>query len=158
MAVRSTWGAARLLRLVAAGIVAFVALFWDEALLAAPIVVATGTVGPAWTMVVGTAVFTAGGFGLSLAAVALAARRGEPPGWLERDRGGARSRWGRAVLGSGTLVGGGVAAFLLGPIVTTWLLWKARPSLRVPLVAGATSLFFGLTFVATYVGLWSLVF
>ena len=145
--------------------VGFVAYtLWEEALLSGPVVAATGVIGPWPAFVTFTTLYGTGGFILTLLVVRAYARRlgGRPSRlqrWVEREAASKHQRWARRLLERGRWLGFAIASFALGPIVTTWLLFAAgRYRDKVVTVAVASSVIFGVTFVAPYVGIGRLLF
>jgi hypothetical protein len=141
-----------------AGALATAALYvWDDLLFAAPIVAVTAAAGPWIAFAVFSCVYALGSFALAMLAVRAYEHLsgGEPSRmarWLERSAGGRRSRLARRLLATGKLVGFVVCSFLLGGILTTWLIRYSGRNRAIVAVAGWSSAIFGVTFTAFYVG------
>ncbi|MEJ7582979.1 MAG: hypothetical protein WKF43_02615 [Acidimicrobiales bacterium] len=130
---------------------------WDDALFAAPIVVTVGVLGtvPAF-LILGT-LYGVVNWIVALLAVRAYDRRthGEPSRletWIEAQVAGRRGAWAQRVIASGKVVGFVVASFVLGGIVTTWLMRYMGERKRIGMIAVASSAIFAITFVGFYSG------
>lgn len=140
-----------------AGALAVAALYvWDDVLFAAPVVAVTATVGPWVAMAVFSVVYGLGSFVLALLAVRAYERwsGGEPSrlaSWLESRTRGRRSRLAHRLVDSGKVLGFVASSFLLGGIVTTWLIRYSGRSRGIVAVAAASSAVFAVSFTGWYV-------
>lgn len=146
-----------LLGWVAAGL-SFVLLYlWDDVLFAAPIILAVRLVGTVPAFVVLTLVYGVASWALAMLAVRTFDRRAHGghsrlEAWIERQAEGRRGGWVKGLITSGRIVGFLLASFLLGGIVTTWMVRYAGRRDRIGLIAVASSGIFALTFVGFYSG------
>jgi len=142
-----------------AGVLATVALYvWDDLLFAAPIVAVSAAAGPWTAFAIFSVVYALGSFVLALLAVRAYEHLsgGEPSrlaAWLQQRAGGRRSRFARRLLATGKLAGFVVCSFVLGGILTTWLIRYSGRTRGLVAVAAWSSAIFGVTFTALYVGL-----
>lgn len=145
-------------------VISVVALYlWDDALIAFPIVAGVRIMGLWSALAVFSVVYAAGSFGLSLWVVRLYERRAAGGSsrfadWVERQSEGTRSGWIRRLLLSGQVVGFVASSFLLGGIVTTFLIRYSGRTRHLARLAAASSAIFGVTFVGTYSGVGKLAF
>jgi hypothetical protein len=144
----------------AAGVAAL--YVWDDLLLAAPIVAAASVWGAFSAWIIFSILY--GGGSLVFATMAVHAydrvRSGKPSRlahWLQSHTEGRRGSWGRRLIDGGQLVGFVLSSFLLGGIVTTWLVRVVRPDKPVMATAVASCTIFGVTFTAQYAGIAALV-
>ena len=144
----------------AAGVAAL--YVWDDLLLAAPIVAAASVWGAVSAWIIFSILYAGGSLAFSLMAVRAydRYRSGEPSrmaGWLQSQTEGRRGGWGKRLVGGGQMVGFVLSSFLLGGIVTTWLVRVLRPDKPVMATAVASCAIFGVTFTAQYAGIAALV-
>jgi hypothetical protein len=163
--VRAGPARSQLQRLLA-GIVALAVVvgLWiaNDALFAAPIAAVTKVAGAWVAFVLFAGVYSLGGFILALLALRAYERysRGEPSRlalWLERQAASPRVRWARPLAQGGRVVGFVVASVVAGGVVTTWLIRYSGQRERLVAIAAASSIIFGVTFAATYAGLFNFV-
>jgi hypothetical protein len=142
----------------------FVALYlWDDAIFAAPVVAATRILGALPAFLALALVYGIASFVIALIAVRAYDRRteGAPSRlarWLERQSSMRRGRWARPMATSGRALGFVISSFVLGAILTTWLLRYSGQRERITLYAALSSAIFAITFVGSYSGLAQLVF
>jgi hypothetical protein len=148
---------------VAAGAVVVALYIWDDALLAGPVVAATGFLGPAAAFLIFATLYTLVSFALALLGVRAYDRwtSGRPSRlaqWLDRQRGERRAGWAQRLLTSSRVFGFIVSSFVLGGIVTTFLVRYGGRRSHLERVAFLSSLVFGITFVGAYTGIAHAVF
>ena len=154
-----------------AGATVLVLYVWDDAIFATPVVVATRWWGAATAFVTLFIAYAAGSWLVAVLGVrtydrSVATRAAgrdlsdesdpDRPSrlarWIDHQAGGRRGPWGKRLVASGELVGFVVASFLLGGIVTTWLVRLSGRRHRMGLVAIASSTIFAISFVGFYSG------
>jgi len=156
--------AARRVAVTVLGTAAVVALYlWDDALLAAPVIAMTGLAGAGAAIAVLGPLYALGSFGLAMLAVRAYNRQaaGHPSrlaARLSAHHVTRRSGLARRLLDSGRVLGFVAASFLLGAILTTWLVRYAGRREGIERVALLSSLVFGLGFTAFYTGIAEAVF
>jgi hypothetical protein len=135
---------------------------WDDLLLAAPVIAVASLWGafPAWALF--SALYAGVSLVLALAVVAAHDRwtEGRPSRlaeWLHHQGERRRGMWGRRLIGGGQFLGFVLASFLLGGIVTTWMVRILRPDRPVLRTAVASCCIFGVAFTAQYAGIAALV-
>lgn len=143
---------------LAAGAVAVVAVYlWDDLIFAAPVVATAGWIGPAAAFAVFAPLYALGSWVLAMVAVRSYERSaGDRPNrlasWLEAQRERQRGTWARRLLDSGKLVGFVISSFLIGGILTTWILRYSGRREGIARLAAWSSAIFGVTFVGLYSG------
>lgn len=145
------------------GLVAVATLYlWDDLFWAAPIVAVSRRVGPLWTFVSFVLLYGLGSFVISLWIVRLHdARSGSRSGvrtsrlaqWLDRQEQRARKRRTVRMLAAGRALGFALSSWLLGAIVTTWLLLHLDRRRNITSRSALSSAIFAVTFVGSYVGI-----
>ena len=151
--------------LAACGAVVSVILLyvWDDALFAAPIVAGTSWLG-AWTaFVVFGLLYGVVSFVLAMAAVRAydrrsAGRENRLAQWVEKQSRSQRAGWIGNLLTSGKIVGFVLSSFLIGGIVTTFIIRLSGRQKHLTGLAAVSSAIFSLTFVGLYSGVGRLVF
>lgn len=147
-----------------AGALTVVALYiWDDVLLAGPIVAVTAMAGSVVAFPLFASVYALVSFVLAMAGVRAYERltQGSPSRfaqWLTRQREARRAAWAQRLLDSGKVVGFVAASFLLGGVVTTFLIRYGGRREGIERIAGLSSVIFALTFTAVYTGLAHAVF
>jgi hypothetical protein len=150
--------AARILSAVAAALSVVALYVWDDALLSGPVIAMTGLVGPLPSFALFATVYTVASFFLALLGVRAYDRwtTGQPSRfarWLTRQREARRAVWSQRLLDSGKAIGFVVSSFLLGGVVTTFLIRYGGRRDGIEAVALGSSLVFGVMFTAVYTGL-----
>jgi hypothetical protein len=143
---------------IAAGVSVAVLYIWDDVLLAGPIVAVTGLAGPITAFALFASVYALASFVLAMAGVRAYERwtRGAPSRfarWLTRQREARRATWARRLLDSGKVAGFVASSFLLGGIMTTFLIRYGGRRDGIERIALLSSVIFGVTFTAAYAGL-----
>lgn len=136
------------------------AAIWDEVLFAAPVLFAAARHGLWVTLAVVVPAYWVIGSGLSMLVVRPAARR--QPGWLagvvqtltERTEG---SRFRRQML-TGSVLGFVLASWILGGILTSYILAITGLRLRLRTWVVAANAIWAVTFTAQYAGVGALIF
>lgn len=136
--------------------------FAGDVVLAAPIAAATKLGGSWFAFVVFSVVYSVGSFVLALLALRAYERysRGEPSRlatWLDRQATSPRARWARPLAQGGRVVGFVVGSIVIGGVLTTWFIRYSGRRQGLVAVAAASSTIFGVTFTATYAGLFHFV-
>jgi hypothetical protein len=146
------------------GALSIVAVYlWDDALFAAPIIAATSWLGAVPAFLILSVVYSLASLVLALLAVRVYDRRtGNEPSrfarWLEHQGESRRSSWVKRLLLSGKIVGFVLSSFLIGGIVTTFLIRYSGRTDRITTLAVLSSVIFGVTFVGFYSGIGRIVF
>lgn len=145
------------------GIAGFLVLYiWDDLLFAAPIIAAVPFLGVVPTFVL----FSLGLGGLNFIGGLLAVRaydrfsRGDPSrieAWLSKQATSRRGQWAEKLIRSGKALGFIASSFLLGGVVTTWIVRYLGRREHIKSVALASSAIFAVTFVGLYSGLGKLL-
>ena len=147
------------------GALSIVAVYlWDDALFAAPIIAATSWLGAVPAFLVLSVVYSLVSLVLALVARSRVRhagpainRVGSPAGSNIRARAGAPAGSSRLLL-SGKIVGFLLSSFLIGGIVTTFLIRYSGRTDRITTLAVLSSVIFGVTFVGFYSGIGRIVF
>ena len=134
----------------------------NDVVLAAPIAGVTKVAGAWVAFVLFAAIYSLGGFVLALLALRAYERysRGEPSKlalWLDRQAASPRVRWTRPLAQGGRIVGFVAASLLAGGVVTTWFIRYSGQRDGLVAIAATSSIIFGVTFAATYAGLFHFV-
>jgi hypothetical protein len=149
-----------------AGLVAIAVIIglWisNDALLAAPIAGVTKLAGAWVAFMLFAGIYSVGSFVLALLALKAYERysRGEPSklaSWLDRQAASPRVRWAKPLAQGGQIVGFVVASVVAGGVVTTWLIRYSGRRDGLVAIAAVSSAIFGVTFAATYAGIFRLV-
>lgn len=135
---------------------------WDDLLLAAPIVAVASVWGAFTAWLLFSVLYGTASLALALMAVSAhdrmtSGRSSRLAHWLAAQSAGRRGRWGRRLINGGQLVGFVMSSFLLGGIVTTWMVRIIRPDKPAFTTAMASCAIFGVTFTAQYAGIAALV-
>lgn len=135
------------------------AAIWDEVLFAAPVLFATAKFGPWLTLAVVVPAYWVIGSGLSLLVVAPAARG--QPGWLARvvqtlTERTESSRFRRHLL-TGSVLGFFLASWILGGILTSYILAITGLRLQLRRWVIAANAIWAVTFTAQYAGVGALI-
>jgi hypothetical protein len=136
---------------------------WDDALFAAPIVAGTRWLG-AWTaFIVFSVIYGVVSFTLAILAVRAYDRRSggrenRLARWVERQSHSQRAGWIGGLLTSGKVVGFFLSSFLIGGIVTTFIIRLSGRRDHLTGLAAASSAIFSLTFVGLYTGVGRVIF
>ena len=136
---------------------------WDDALLAAPVVAVTGLAGPWMAFGIFSILYSIGSYVLAMLAVRAYERRAAGGSsrlseWLTHQGQRRRASWARGLLESGKVLGFVVSSFLLGGIITTWLIRYSGREEGIERIAAMSCLVFGVTFTAMYTGIAQAVF
>lgn len=143
----------------AGGLVAVAVLYlWDDLFWAAPVVAVSRRVGPLWAFVVFTLLYGWGSFVISLWIVRVhdarsGGRSSRLARWLDRQEQRARTRRTVRMLAAGRALGFVLSSWLLGAIVTTWLLLHLDRRRNITARSALSSAIFAVTFVGSYVGI-----
>jgi len=156
---------------VLAGATVLILYVWDDAIFASPVVAATRWWGPVTAFATLSITYAIGSWLVAMLGVRTFDRSvGTRPGgvdpadgstahgssrlvrWIDHQAAGRRGPWGSRLVASGELVGFVLASFLLGGIVTTWLVRLSGRRQRIALVAVASSTLFAISFVGFYSG------
>jgi hypothetical protein len=134
----------------------------NDVVLAAPIGAVTKLAGAWFAFVVFAAVYSIGSFLLALLALRAYERysRGEPSRlatWLDRQASSPRARWARPLAQGGRVVGFVVGSVLVGGVLMTWFLRYSGRRQGLVGAAALSSTIFGVTFAATYAGIFHFV-
>jgi hypothetical protein len=148
---------------VVAGVSVAVLYVWDDVLLAGPVVAVTALAGPVVAFALFASVYALVSFVLAMAGVRAYERwtRGTPSKfahWLSRQREARRATWARRLLDSGKVAGFVASSFLLGGIMTTFLIRYGGRRDGIERIALLSSVIFGVTFTAAYAGLGQALF
>lgn len=150
-------------RRIGAGLGVAALYVWDDLIFAVPIAAVTGVLGAWAAFAIFVPIFFVGSTVLALLAVRLYERssHGEPSRlerWLEAQAASRRGRFAERVLRTSGAAGFVLASFVLGGVVTTWLIRYAGRRQGIERVAVASSLIFAVGFVAMYTGIFGLFF
>jgi hypothetical protein len=146
-----------------AGIGVIVALWLSSDLvLAAPIGAVTKLAGAWFAFVFFSAVYSIASFLLALLAIRAYERfsRGEPSRlatWVDRQASSPRARWARPLAQGGRVIGFVMGSVLVGGVLMTWFLRYSGRTQGLVGLAAMSSTIFGVTFTATYAGIFHFV-
>ena len=134
----------------------------NDAVLAAPIAAVTALAGSWFSFALFSVVYSLGSFLLALLALRAYERysKGQPSrlaSWLEGQGRSVRFRWARPLAVGGGVLGFVVASIVLGGVLTTWFLRYSGQRRHLVGAAALSSLIFGVTFTATYAGIFHFV-
>jgi len=151
---------------VLAGVVGVgvVVVLWlsSDVVLAAPIAAVTKVAGSWFAFLLFSATYSIAGFVLALLALRAYERysRGEPSrfaGWLDRQASSPRARWARPLAQGGRVIGFVVRSIVVGGVLMTWCLRYSGRRQGLVGAAALSSIIFGVTFTATYAGIFHFV-
>jgi hypothetical protein len=151
---------------VLAGVVGVgvVVVLWlsSDLVLAAPIGAVTELAGSWVAFVVFSITYSIVSFVLALLALRAYERysRGEPSrfaSWLDRQASSPRARWVRPLAQGGRAIGFVVGSIVVGGVLMTWFLRYAGRREGLVGAAALSSTIFGVTFTATYAGIFHFV-
>jgi hypothetical protein len=144
--------------------VGVVIVLWisSDLVLAAPIGAVTKLAGAWFAFVLFSAIYSIGSFVLALLALRAYERysKGEPSrlaAWLDRQASSARARWARTLAQGGRVIGFVVGSVVVGGVLMTWFLRYSGRRERLVGAAALSSTIFGVTFTATYAGIFHFV-
>jgi hypothetical protein len=134
----------------------------NDVVLAAPIGAVTKLAGAWFAFVLFAAVYSIGSFLLALLALRAYERytRGEPSRlatWLDRQASSPRARWARPLAQGGRVIGFVVGSVVVGGVLMTWFLRYSGRRQGLVGAAALSSTIFGVTFTATYAGIFHFV-
>lgn len=141
-----------------------VALYvWDDILLAGPVIALTAWLGAVAAFALSASTYALVSFVLAMAGVRAYERwtEGGPSRlaqWLDRQREARRAGWAQRLLDSSKVVGFVASSFLLGGIVTTFLIRYGGRSDGIERIAFLSSVIFGITFCGVYSGIAQAIF
>lgn len=146
------------------GLIGFVLIYiWDDAIFAAPILASVKVMGALPTFLV----FSIGLGLVNFVGGLLAVRAydhmqsGQPSRlerWLNRQTASTRGQRAQQLLNGGKLLGFVASSFLLGGVVTTWIVRYSGRRERIHVVAFASATIFAISFVGVYSGVGRLIF
>jgi hypothetical protein len=137
-----------------------VVILWisSDLILAAPIGAVTEVAGSWFAFVLFSAVYSIASFLLALLALRAYERfsKGESSRlamWLDRQASSPRARWARPLAQGGRVVGFVVGSVAVGGVLMTWFLRYSGRREGLVGAAALSSTIFGITFTATYAGI-----
>jgi hypothetical protein len=147
---------------VLAGVVGVgvVVVLWlsSDVVLAAPIAAVTKVAGSWFAFLLFATTYSIVSFVLALLALRAYERysRGEPSrfaAWLDRQASSPRARWARPLAQGGRVIGFVVGSIVVGGVLMTWFLRYSGRRQGLVGAAALSSTIFGVTFTATYAGI-----
>jgi hypothetical protein len=134
----------------------------SDLLLAAPIGAVTKVAGSWFAFVLFSVVYSIASFALALLALRAYERysRGEPSrlaSWVDGQARSPRARWARPLAQGGRVIGFVVGSVMVGGVLMTWFLRYSGRRQGLVGAAALSSTIFGVTFTATYAGIFHFV-
>jgi len=146
----------RKLLLGLAGVASVIAIyFWDDALLAAPIIATDQMWGALPAFAIFSVLYALGSLLIAMWVVRLYDREASPQGnrlsrWVEAQSARRRSRWGERLVHAGTATAFVASSIVIGGILTTWFLRASGRRQGIRRLAAVSCAIFGVTFAASY--------
>ena len=157
------WSLAHRLFAGVVGVGVVIALWLSsDLLLAAPIGAVTKVAGSWFAFVIFSVVYSIASFVLALLALRAYERysRGEPSrlaSWVDGQARSPRARWARPLAQGGRVIGFVVGSVVVGGVLMTWFLRYSGRRQGLVGAAALSSTIFGVTFTATYAGIFHFV-